>query len=72
VGRRRAGGYVFVTYKGDHLPFHVHIHKDREEIGRWDVENQRPMDKFVMNERLRRGLRKLGYLVEGEGEDGQA
>lgn len=41
---KKSGGYVFVTYKGDHPPYHVHIEKDGREIGRWDIGNQLPMD----------------------------
>ncbi len=64
MGRKRAGGYIFVTYKGDHLPFHVHIIKGDREIGRWDIENQRPMDDFEVGRALRQALRRLGYLLE--------
>ena len=64
MGWKRAGGYIFVTYKGDHPPFHVHILKGAREIGRWDIAHQRPMDDFEGGRELRQALRRLGYLLE--------
>jgi len=52
---------MFVTYSDDHRPYHVHILKDDREIGRWDIENQRPMDNFVMRKNMMKGLKELGY-----------
>ncbi|MSQ15563.1 MAG: hypothetical protein EXR50_06850 [Dehalococcoidia bacterium] len=62
--RKRSGGFVFITYKGDHPPYHVHIEKDGREIGRWDIENQEPLDDFEVGAKLRKALKRLGYLVE--------
>jgi hypothetical protein len=28
VGKLRRGGYVFITWKGDHPPRHVHVYRD--------------------------------------------
>lgn len=66
MGRKRVGGFVFVVYKGDHPPMHVHIEKGGRYIGRWDIENQRPMDEFEVTRKLRAALIRKGYLVEGE------
>jgi len=66
LGRKRLAGYVFITFKGDHRPYHVHIVKDRKEIGRWDIENQVAMDEFEFDSKLRDALRKLGYMLGGE------
>jgi hypothetical protein len=63
MGRKKAGGFVFVTYKGDHPPIHVHIEKNGKDIGRWDIENQRIMEAFEPTRKLRDALRKAGYLV---------
>ncbi len=65
MGRKKAGGFVFVTYKGDHPPIHVHIEKDGEEIGRWDIENQRTMENFKIDKSLNKALKQLGYILEG-------
>jgi len=40
----KRGGYIFETYSGDHRPYHVHIYRGDEFIGRFDIENQIPMD----------------------------
>jgi hypothetical protein len=66
MGRKRSGGFVFVTYKGDHPPLHVHIEQDGREIGRWDIENQKPMDNLKVSQKLRKALKQVGYLITGE------
>jgi hypothetical protein len=65
MSRRRAGGFVFVTYKGDHPPLHVHIEKEGREIGRWDIENQKPMDNLEVSQKLISALKQAGYLIGG-------
>lgn len=42
--RVRRSGYVFVRWAGDHSPRHVHVYADGRLIGRWDLENDCPMD----------------------------
>lgn len=37
-GKIRRGGYVFITYKGDHDPRHVHIFRDGHEIAKWNLD----------------------------------
>jgi len=43
VTRIRRGGYVFITWKGDHPPAHVHVYRDGELVVKWDLENRLPM-----------------------------
>jgi hypothetical protein len=43
VGKIRRGGFVFVSWKGDHLPRHVHVYRDGKLIVKWDLENGKPM-----------------------------
>lgn len=43
VGRIRRGGYVFLTWKGDHPPRHVHVFKDGVLVLKWDLELNRVM-----------------------------
>ena len=64
MSRKRRGGYIFETYKGDHPPMHVHIFSGNREIGRWDIEHQQPMDDFEVTRPLRQALQDLGYLLE--------
>ena len=43
MGKLRRGNYVFLTWKGDHGPRHVHVYKDGEMIVKWDLENEKAM-----------------------------
>ena len=43
MGKVRRGGYIFVTWKGDHSPRHVHVYKDRKLVVKWDLENGKTM-----------------------------
>lgn len=43
VGKKRRGGYIFVTWKGDHPPRHVHVYRDGKLVLKWDLENRKPM-----------------------------
>ena len=43
MSKIRRGGYVFVTWKGDHSPRHVHVYRDGELIVNWDLDNSVPM-----------------------------
>jgi hypothetical protein len=60
VGRKKRGGYIFETYVGDHRPYHVHIYRCDEFVGRFDIENQIPMDGVLSNQVLKY-LEDLGY-----------
>lgn len=66
VGRKRRGGYIFETYTGDHRPYHVHIYRGSHQLGRFDIENQMPMDG-PLPARILKLLEELGYkkVVEG-------
>lgn len=43
MGKYRRGGYVFITWKGDHPPRHVHVYRDGKLIVKWDLDNQKAM-----------------------------
>jgi hypothetical protein len=43
VTRIRRGGYIFVTWKSDHPPPHVHVYRDGQLVVKWDLENDLPM-----------------------------
>lgn len=64
MSEKKLAGYRFVVYKGDH-GFHVHVFKDNDFLGRWDIENQTPMEEnFKVPEKLKKALTKLGYRLE--------
>lgn len=56
--RIRRGGYVFVTWKGDHPPAHVHVYRDGELVVKWDLDNDLPMRGHA-NATVRRILDEL-------------
>jgi hypothetical protein len=43
MGKLRRGGYIFVTWKGDHSPRHVHVYRDGKLVVKWDLDNGKPM-----------------------------
>ena len=43
MGKIRRGNYVFVTWKGDHPPRHVHVYRDGRFVLKWDLDNGKPM-----------------------------
>jgi len=43
MGKVRRGGYVFISWKSDHPPRHVHVYREGELIVKWDLDNDRPM-----------------------------
>ena len=43
MGKVKRGGYVFLSWIGDHAPRHVHVYKDGNMIVKWDLENDMPM-----------------------------
>jgi hypothetical protein len=43
MGKIRRGGFIFVSWKGDHLPRHVHAYRDGKFIVNWDLEEGKPM-----------------------------
>ena len=62
MGKIRRGGYVFLTWKGDHGPRHVHVYRDRKLVVKWDLEHGTPM-KGAADRKI---LRLIGEL-ESEG-----
>jgi hypothetical protein len=39
MGKVRRGGYVFISWIGDHAPRHVHVYRDGELVVKWDLEH---------------------------------
>lgn len=44
MGKTRRGNYIFLTWKGDHSPRHVHVYRDAKLVVKWDLENWQPME----------------------------
>jgi hypothetical protein len=43
VGKVRRGGYVFVSWKSDHPPRHVHVYRKGKLVVKWDLDGRKPM-----------------------------
>jgi uncharacterized protein DUF4160 len=43
LGKYRRGGYVFITWIGDHPPRHVHVYRDGKFVVKWDLDNRKAM-----------------------------
>jgi hypothetical protein len=39
VGKIRRGNYLFLTWKGDHSPRHVHVYRDGRLIVKWNLDD---------------------------------
>ena len=58
MGKVRRGNYVFLSWKGDHSPRHVHVYHDSKKVAKWDLENWQVMEG-KMNQRLLRIIKEL-------------
>jgi hypothetical protein len=58
VPKRRRGGYVFVSWKGDHSPWHVHVYSDGELVVKWDLDNWQAM-RGEATSRVKRLVKEL-------------
>ena len=63
MGKIKRGGFVFVTWKGDHSPYHVHVYRDGKLVLKWNLEEEEPMKGRAS----RRVLRVMAEL-RGEGQ----
>ncbi len=43
MGKIRRGGYIFITWKGDHAPRHMPVYRDGKLVMKWDLENGKTM-----------------------------
>jgi hypothetical protein len=62
MGKVRRGGYVFLTWKSDHSPRHVHVYRDGVLVVKWDLDNKQPMIGKVT-----RRLRAMIAALDSEG-----
>lgn len=44
MSKVRRGGFVFLTWKGDHGPRHVHVYRNGRLVVTWDLENEKAME----------------------------
>ena len=53
---------MFVTWKGDHTPRHVHVYRDGKLLVKWDLDN-----KQAMKGQASRRVIALNEELESEG-----
>jgi hypothetical protein len=53
MGKVRRGGFIFVTWKGDHPPRHVHVYRDGRLIVKWNLEDHVAMKGMATDRILR-------------------
>ncbi len=58
----RRGGFVFLAWKGDHGPRHVHVYRGGTFVLKWDLENDK-----AMKGRATRRVRELIAALQREG-----
>ena len=47
LGKLRRGGYIFIAWKSDHPPRHVHVYRDGKLVVKWDLDNRKAMKGTV-------------------------
>jgi hypothetical protein len=57
MGKFRKGNYVFLSWKGDHSPKHVHVYRLGKLVLKWDLDNG-----IAMKGRPTKKI--LGYIKE--------
>jgi len=62
MGKIRRGGYIFLSWKSDHPPRHVHVYRDERLIVKWDLDNGTVIKGTMSSEIL-----ELIRLLQGEG-----
>lgn len=43
MSKVKRGNYVFLSWKGDHSPRHVHAYRAGKLILKWDLDNEQAM-----------------------------
>jgi hypothetical protein len=58
MGKLRRGGFIFVTWQGDHPPRHVHVYRDGRLVVNWNLDDQVAM-KGAATDRILRLIAEL-------------
>ena len=53
---------MFITWKGDHPPRHVHVYRDGKLVVKWDLDNQQAMKGAATRLELIAELESEGLL----------
>ncbi len=44
MAKLRRRGFIFLTWKGDHGPRHVHVYRGGRLVLKWDLDNEKAME----------------------------
>ena len=58
MGKIRRGGFIFVTWVGDHPPRHVHVYRDGRLMVKFDLARSKVM-KGKLSRRVLQLIREL-------------
>lgn len=58
MSKIRRGGYVMLTWIGDHSPRHVHVYRDGKLVVKWNLENMSAM-RGAASKRVLQLIRRL-------------
>tara|TARA_Y100000590_G_scaffold323369_1_gene366350 strand:- start:66867 stop:67061 length:195 start_codon:yes stop_codon:yes gene_type:complete len=58
LGKLKKSGYIFITWIGDHDPYHVHIFKDGKEIAKYNLEDN-VVIKGKINNKILKAIAEL-------------
>ena len=58
MSKLRRGGFVFLSWVGDHGPKHVHVYRGGRLVVKWDLDN----DKAMAGQATRRVLSLIREL----------
>ena len=62
MSKIKRGGYIFVTWVGDHSPRHVHVFKNSQLVCKFDLEN-----RLVMKGRMSSIVKSWIWQLEKKG-----
>lgn len=62
VEKLRRGNFIFITWKGDHSPRHVHVYGDGALIVKWNLD-----DRVTMKGKMSARILQLIAALEEEG-----
>ena len=62
MAKIRLGGFIFLSWRSDQPPRHVHVYRRGRLVVKWDLDNHRPM-RGAASRRILRLIRTL----QGEG-----
>ena len=58
MGKLKKAGYIFITWIGDHDPYHVHIFKDGKEVAKFNLEANEVI-KGKVNKKILKAIEDL-------------